>query len=120
MLALIGIAAMSVWPRADAEAARALVARDDARRLRAVLELARAEPVRATALLVPAVRDHAPDVRLVAARLLARRGSREATRAATAWLGDTSPPERLLGLLVLRDAAEPPDERRPRVEPPPR
>ncbi|HVR03504.1 MAG TPA: HEAT repeat domain-containing protein, partial [Polyangia bacterium] len=116
MLALIGIAAMSVWPGGDAEAARALVARDDAQRLRAVLELARAELVRATALLVPALRDRAPDVRLVAGRLLARRGSREATRVATAWLGDASPRGRLLGLLVLRDAAELPDEARRAVE----
>src|SRR5437879_2499533 len=99
MLALIGIAAMSAWPGGDAEAARALVARDEAQRLRAVLELARDEPGRATALLVPALRDPAPDVRLVAARLLARRGSREATRVATVWLGDASPRERLLGLL---------------------
>jgi hypothetical protein len=116
MLALIGIAAMSVWPGGDAEAARALVARDDAQRLRAVLEVARAEPVRAAALLVPALRDRDPNVRLAAARLLARRGSREATRAATAWLGDASPRERLLGLLVLRDAAELPDEARRAVE----
>src|SRR5882672_12274154 len=110
MLALIGIAALSVWPGGDADAARALVARDDAQRLRAVLELARAEPARATPLLVPALRDRDPNVRLAAGRLLARRGAREATRAATAWLGEPSPRERLLGLLVLRDAGELSDE----------
>ena len=92
------------------------MARDDGQRLRAVLELARAEPARATALLVPALRDRDPNVRFAAARLLARRASREATRAATAWLGDASPHERLLGLLVLRDAAELPDEARRAVE----
>ena len=41
-LALIGAAAL-VWPGGDGEIARELGARDDAQRLRAVLELARVE-----------------------------------------------------------------------------
>ena len=133
MLALIGIAAVVAvspfggaggapapsscpWPGADDDAARALVARDDGERLRTLLALARVDSSSATALLVSALRDRDPGVRLTAGRLLARRGAREATVAATAWLSAPAANERLLGLLVLRDAAEQPDDARRAVE----
>jgi HEAT repeat protein len=106
-LALIGIAlaGAGLWPGAD-DAARDLGARDDGQRLRAVLELARLDGRRATALLVPLLADREPNVRLAAARLLARRGAREATDAAVAWLATSAPRERFLGLLVLRQVPE--------------
>jgi HEAT repeat protein len=106
-LALIGIAltGAGLWPGADA-AARDLGARDDGQRLRAVLELARLDGPGATALLVPMLADREPNVRLAAARLLARRGAKQATEAAVAWLATSAPRERFLGLLVLRQVPE--------------
>jgi HEAT repeat protein len=114
-LALIGVAALA-WPGADQDVTRELASRDEAQRLRAVLELARADAPRARALLVPALHDRDPNVRVTAGRLLARRGAPEAALAATAWLADPAPRERLLGLLVLKEAAELPSEARHAVE----
>jgi HEAT repeat protein len=98
--------AAAAWlGRAD-DSARDLDARDDGQRLRAVLELARLDGARATALLAPMLADHNPNVRLAAARLLARRGAKEATDAAVAWLAMRTPQEQFLGLLVLRQVSE--------------
>ena len=96
--------------------AAGLTAQDDGQRQRAVLELARVDTVRALPLLVSALRDRDPGVRLTAGRLLARRGAREATAAATTWLGESAPRQRVMGLLVLREAVELPDEARRAVE----
>jgi HEAT repeat protein len=138
MLALLGIAAAAavlpglptlpapaatgrtrppvLWPGTAGDALAALAARDEAQRLRAVIDLASEDDARAVPLLLPVLRDRDPGVRLTAARLLARRGAREATLAATAWVGEPGARERLMGLLVLRDAADLPDEARRAVE----
>jgi HEAT repeat protein len=127
MLALFGIVAAvlpalspapghALWPSEGDEGARGLAAPDPSVRLGAVLELAREDPARATPLLVPALRDRDGVVRLAAARLLARRGAREAEAAATTWLADPAPRERLSALLVLREAPELPDDARRAVE----
>jgi HEAT repeat protein len=108
--------APAVWPGAAGDALAALAARDDAQRLRAVLDLAREDVARAVPLLVPMLGDRDPTVRLAAARLLARRGAREATLAATKWVGESGARERLMGLLVLHDAASLPDDARRAVE----
>jgi HEAT repeat protein len=98
--------AAAAWLGRAEDPARDLGARDDGQRLRAVLELARLDAPRATALLVPMLADHNPNVRLAAARLLARRGAKEATNAAVAWLAMRTPQEQFLGLLVLRQVSE--------------
>jgi HEAT repeat protein len=130
LLALIGLAGAVVapaagiestgrlrpWPDGDADIARALVARDEGQRLRAVLGLAGEPTPSAKALLLTALRDRDAGVRLTAARLLARRGAREATAAAVSWLGASTTNERLLGVLALRDAAELPDDARRALE----
>jgi HEAT repeat protein len=131
LLALIGLATMLVvaapaaesgvsgrplWPDGDGDVARALVARDEGQRLRAVLGLAGVQTPSAKALLLTALRDRDTAVRLTAARLLARRGAREATAAAVSWLGASSANERLLGVLALRDATELPDDARRALE----
>lgn len=129
LLALIGLAGAVVapaaglgatqlrpWPDGDADVARALVARDEGQRLRAVLGLAGEHTPSAKALLLTALRDRDAGVRLTAARLLARRGAREATAAAVTWLGASTANERLLGVLVLRDVAEVPDDARRALE----
>ena len=116
-LALIGVAALA-WPGAapDGDVTRGLASRDEALRLRAVLELARADGPRAAAQLTSALRDPDPNVRVTAGRLLAHRGApdaAEAAKEATAWLTQPAPRERLLGLLVLKESSElPPDARR--------
>jgi HEAT repeat protein len=106
-LALLGfvLGGSLPWPGTPDGVAAELAARDDGQRLRAVLSLARQEPGRARTLLLPALHDRDPGVRVTAARLLLRRGAPEAEEAATAWLGETSPRDRLLGLQVLREAA---------------
>jgi HEAT repeat protein len=121
MLALLGIAAavlpaVAPWPPARDEAAPVLAAPDPVARLHAVFELAREEPGHGSPLPVTALGDRDAVVRLAAARLLARRGAREATAAATTWLADPAPRERLTALLVLREAPELPDEARRAVE----
>jgi HEAT repeat protein len=121
MLALMGVVVTlaTLWPGGGEEIPAGLASRDDAQRVRAALELTRAAPARATALLVPLLGDRDAGVRLTAARLLARRGpqaSAAATAAALAWLGDAAPRERLLGLLVLREVPELPDDARRAVE----
>ncbi len=135
MLALIGIAAVAalpallpgsgtpvepaggaLWPGAAEDARRELATVDEGQRLRAVLELARADAARATPLLLPLLRDRDQLVRLTVARLLARRDARAATAAATAWLGEAGARERLMGLLVLREAADLPEPARRAVE----
>src|SRR5450432_438582 len=116
-LALIGVAALA-WPGAapDGDVTRALASRDEAVRLRAVLELAREQGPRAAARLTSALRDPDPNVRVTAGRLLAHRGAAEvaeAAKEATLWLVDPAPRERLLGILVLKEVALlPPDARR--------
>jgi HEAT repeat protein len=118
VVALVGfLAGAFTWPGAPAVENREITAREDAQRLRAVLGLALEEPVRARALLVPALKDRDPGVRMVAARLLLRRGAAaEAVEAATAWLGATGARERMAGLQVLRDADELPQPARRAVE----
>jgi HEAT repeat protein len=129
LLALIGLAGavaapaglattgqLRPWPDGDADVARALVAPDEGQRLRAVLGLAGEHTPSGKALLLTALRDRDAGVRLTAARLLARRGAREAMAAATSWLGTGSASERLLGVLALRDAAELGDDARRALE----
>ncbi|HEX4407013.1 MAG TPA: HEAT repeat domain-containing protein [Polyangia bacterium] len=96
----------AAWLGGAEDPARDLDARDDGQRLRAVLELARLDARRATPLLVARLTDHNPNVRLAAARLLARRGAKEATDAAVAWLATRAPQGQFLGLLVLRQVSE--------------
>ena len=98
--------AAAAWLGGAEDPARDLDARDDGQRLGAVLELARLDAARATTLLVPRLTDGNPNVRLAAARLLARRGAKEATNAAVAWLATRTPQDQLLGLLVLRQVSE--------------
>ncbi|HTA21587.1 MAG TPA: HEAT repeat domain-containing protein, partial [Polyangia bacterium] len=98
-------AAAAAWLGGADDPERDLDARDDGQRLRAVLELARLDEARATMLLVPRLTDRNPNVRLAAARLLARRGAKEATAAAVAWLATRTPQEQFLGLLVLRQVS---------------
>jgi HEAT repeat protein len=112
----IGATPLRPWPDGDADVARALVARDEGPRLRAVLGLAGEHTPSAKALLLTALRDRDAGVRLTAARLLARRGAREATAAAVTWLGAGAANERLLGVLALRDVSEVPDDARRALE----
>ncbi|HSZ83845.1 MAG TPA: HEAT repeat domain-containing protein [Polyangia bacterium] len=98
--------AAAAWLSGVDDPTRDLGARDAGERLRAVLELARLDGARATALLVPMLADRDANVRLAAARLLARRGGKQATEVAVAWLATRAPQDQVLGLLVLRQVAD--------------
>jgi HEAT repeat protein len=117
-LALLGIwlGGAFAWPGTPDERVAALATGEVSARTGAALALAREEPTRAATLLVPALGDRDPNVRLLAARLLLRRGSPEALAAATAWLTTTGGRDRTLGLSALRDARELPPEARRAVE----
>jgi HEAT repeat protein len=117
-LALLGawLGGTFAWPGTPDERAAALAAGEVSARTAAALAIAREEPARAATLLVPALGDRDPGVRLLAARLLLRRGSPEALATATSWLTTSGGRDRALGLLALRDARELPPEARHAAE----
>jgi HEAT repeat protein len=92
------------WPGSLEADAHDLRSPDDGARLAAVLRLATRDIGQTRALLVPMLADRDAGVRLVAARVLARAGAREALEAATAWITSPAGRDRPLGLQVLRDA----------------
>jgi HEAT repeat protein len=104
------------WPGTPDERAQALATGEVSARTAAALEIAREEPARATTLLLPALEDRDSGVRLLAARLLLRRGSREALATVTSWLTAAGQRDRALGLVALRDAHELPPEARHAAE----
>jgi cellulose synthase operon protein C len=93
------------WPGALDADARDLANGDEGQRLRAVERLAMRDLARTQKLLVSALADRDPGVRLTAARLLARAGVPEALEAATQWITASGARDRPLGLQVLRDAS---------------
>jgi HEAT repeat protein len=95
------------WPGADEVDARQLVADlasiDRMRRRRAVERLALRDDAAARAALLPALADPDAQIRVTAARVLARAGVRAALDAAAAWTTAAAPSERRLGLEVMRE-----------------
>ncbi|MDB4983136.1 MAG: hypothetical protein JWM82_3888, partial [Myxococcales bacterium] len=102
------------WPGTSDERVQALATGDLGARTGAALALAREGS--AETLLVPALADRDPNVRLLAARLLLRRGSPAALAAATAWVTIAGGRDRALGIVALRDARELPAEARHATE----
>src|SRR6185369_15079889 len=100
-LALMAVLLAFEWPGAVDADARELAIGDDAQRVRAVERLALRGVAQTRLLLIPALRDRDHDVRLVAARVLARAGVPEALEAATRWITTRAARD---GLQVLRDA----------------
>jgi HEAT repeat protein len=113
LVAVLAAATGFEWPGALDADARDLTAGDDAQRLGAIERLAVRDVARVKHLLIPALTDRDPGVRLTAARVLARAGVPEAIEAATQWITARAARDRPLGLQVLRDAAAfPPAARR--------
>ncbi len=115
-VALLGVwlGGAFAWPGTPDERVQALATGDVSARTGAALALAREGS--AETRLVPALADRDPNVRLLVARLLLRRGSPQALTAATEWLTTAGGRDRALGLVALRDARELPPEARHATE----
>jgi HEAT repeat protein len=101
---LLGLGSGSfAWPGAQDVEARDRATSDGGQRLSAVLLLTTADPAVARRALASALRDRDAGIRLLAARLLVRRGAPEALETAVAWLASREPRDRVMGLQILRD-----------------